>query len=205
VRRLSIATLAALLLLGCTATGTKNVAGDYQPAPAMGVLVASVSAGGYVPGELWFQVVRAGAPDQVAASILVNDSGADPVNGRLAVVELPPGRYEVRRWVMNEGNRDAYSSRRPLGHHFDIRAGKATYIGHVRVDIQRSAGRGLPFRITVDDRSARDLPQLRTSHPRIPADSVTVAIAEAGVEPRPEAAAPGGTRLEDLQGLLPRR
>ena len=95
-----------VLLAGCAGSGVKNVESDHKLAAGNGLLVVSVTASGFVPGTLWYQVVRPGA---APVSIPVNDSSfgldwsgasAEVKNagsGRLAVVELPQGDYEMRR------------------------------------------------------------------------------------------------------------
>lgn len=207
--------MAAACLAGCAASGTPNVEGDYSPIAGKGLFVASVAASGYLPGELWMQIVPSGDTSTTAASILVNQEahgdGAFPQNaalsgyaGRLAVVELAPGYYEVRRWVMNERNTATYVSRHPFGYRFTIESGKATYVGSIHLDIQKSAGRSLPYRITLNDRSARDLERLRASYPRLPAEAVVVAPADRAPRERAPSYAPPGVGMDELEDLMPR-
>jgi hypothetical protein len=177
-----------------------------------------VTASGYNPGTLWVQVVRASAATDTVASIPVNDPAygldwqvGDPAvtnagEGRVAVVELAPGDYELRRWVINVGNRAAYSSRRPLGYRFNIVAGKATYLGNVHVDIQRSAAESLPFATTLEDRRERDLPIVQRKYSGVRAEHMVFAGESAERERASPTAArreAGPTRIDDLQGLLP--
>jgi hypothetical protein len=208
---------AAALGTGCASLGTPNVDAGYRPAHN-GLLVAAVSASGYLPGTLWFQVVPQGATAP-AASIPVNDAayGIDwPAGdseiphgglGRLAVVELPPGAYELRRWVINVSNAAAYTSNRPFGLRFTIAPGKATYLGSVHVDIQRGAStQRLPFAVRHDERRDRDLPLLYRKNPGINAAMVIFAgEAEPEGARRVSAQPRGPARLEDLRDLLPQR
>lgn len=205
------------MLAGCASLGTANVDPSYRPG-ANGLLVASVTASGYNPGTLWYQVVRTNAVTRTVASIPVNDEAygmdwraGDPSvpqagAGRLAVLELAPGEYELRRWVINVGNQAAYSSTRPMGYRFAVEPGKATYLGNVHVDIQRSASAGSgPYAATLEDQRARDLPILYRKFPGVSAQQVLFAKQGAAPEPlgrRP--AGPGSTRMDDLQGLLPK-
>jgi hypothetical protein len=214
--RPGITGLVAVLIAGCAAIGTPNVDRDYRPG-ANGLLVVSLTASGYNPGTLWFQVVRAGSTTQAVASIPVNDEayGLDWLpgdlatenggSGRVAVVELAPGEYELRRWVINVSNQAAFSSTRAFGYRFTIVPGKATYLGSVHVDIQRGASPArLPFEISLQDRRERDLPIVHRKYSAVRPDQVL--FPEAAREPvaeRPVERAP--TRLDDLQGLLPGR
>ena len=197
--------------------GTSNVDPAYRPG-ANGLLVASLTASGYNPGTLWVQVVRASASTETVASIPVNDpaygldwQAGDPAvtnggAGRVAVVELAPGEYELRRWVINIGNSAAYSSRRPLAYRFNIVAGKATYVGNLHVDVQRSAAESLPLATTLEDRRERDLPIVRRKYSGVRAEHMLFA----GESAERERASPTATRreraptrIDDLQGLLP--
>ncbi len=206
-----------MLIGGCASVGTSNVDPAYRPG-ANGLLVASVTTSGYNPGTLWVQVVRASAATETVASIPVNDPAygldwrvGDPAvtnggEGRIAVVELAPGEYELRRWVINVDNRAAYSSRRALGYRFNIVAGKASYVGNLHVDIQRSAAESLPFATTLEDKRERDLPIVQGRYSGVRAEHMVFAGESAQEErPAPTAArrGPAATRIDDLQGLLP--
>ena len=206
-----------MLAPGCASLGTPNVEPGYAPA-RNGLLVAAVSASGHLPGTLWFQVVRQGAT-QPAASIPVNDPayGIDwPAGdaeipraglGRLAVIELAPGDYELRRWVINVSNVAAYVSNRPFGLRFTVAPGRATYLGSVHVDIQVGAStQRLPYALERDDRRSRDLPLLYRKHPGVTPAMVAFADDMQREAARPMSAARREpTRLDDLQDLLPRR
>ena len=216
-RRSWILSLVALLA-GCAGSGVANIEGSHRPAEGNGVLVVSVTASGYLPGSLWYQVVRSSNISAKPVSIPVNDdsfgvdwrSGSSEVKnggtGRLAVIELPQGDYELRRWVINSGNRAAYISRKPFGYRFTIQPGKTTYIGNVHVDIQHSASSSLPYAISLEDKRERDLLLLRRKYSGIRQDSVTVAIAdEAAAEQRTQdrPGARSTRRIDDLKDLLP--
>lgn len=215
-----IASVAACLLASsCASLGTANVDPGYRPGAA-GVLVASVSASGFTPGKLWYQVVRARAVTETVASIPVNDpahgldwqSGdAEVPNGgigRIAVIELSPGEYELRRWVMGRSTHGSFSSRRPFGYRFVIEAGKVTYVGSVHVDLQRTADADtLPYRISLDDRRERDLAIVRRKYPGLGTTPVSFAdgVAPRGqIDPEP-AQSPVRTPIDDLHNLLPNK
>lgn len=214
VRSALVTVTATILLAACGSIGTANVAPGYTPGPN-GLLLVSLSASGYLPGTLWMQVVPASDVARVAASIPVNDAAygidwpaGDPAVangglGRLAAIELSPGEYELRRWVINVGNSEAYTSRRPLGYRFRIEAGKATYLGGVHLDIQRSAARSLPAQVRLEDRRERDLALLRQRYPGV-RDAQLVFAADAGRREAPETRRSSlPARMDDLKGLLP--
>jgi hypothetical protein len=208
-----LASIVGVAAIGaCASIGTANVDSGWRPG-ANGLLVASVTSSGYNPGTLWFQVVRSHAPTEVVASIPVNDSAygadwlaGDPAvlkggSGRLAVIELAPGDYEMRRWVINVSNRAAYTSTRSFGYRFTISPGKATYLGNVHVDIQRGPTSALPFAVSLEDRRERDLPIFHRKYSAVRAEDVRFpGEPVARDRERPS----GPTRLDDLQGLLPR-
>jgi hypothetical protein len=211
--------MVATQLAGCGSIGTANVDPSYQPG-ANGLLVASLTRSGYDPGTLWIQVVSAGEVAQTVASIPVNDpsygldwGASDPGGvgtvGRVAVVELNPGEYELRRWVVNTPNRQAFTSVRPLGYRFTIEAGKATYVGNLHLDLQRSASEHrIPFAARLEDQRDRDLAILHRKYRGIRPGQVVFAVKGARNAPlagSPRTAEPAPTRLDDLQQLLPSR
>jgi hypothetical protein len=179
VRNAALALAGAFLMSGCAATGTANVDPGYRP-ERNGVLVASVTASGYLPGALLLHVVRRDAPSFHVASIPVNDSAfgidwpdGDPAvrngsRGRLAVIELPPGEYQLRGLAINRPSAPPYEAKNAPGYDFSIAAGKATYLGGVHVDVQPSAAlRKLPLATSLEDRRERDLPLLHRRYPGV--------------------------------------
>jgi hypothetical protein len=205
-----------MLLAACAPLGTGNVDPAYRLG-ANGVLVASVTASGYNPGTLLYQVVRTNAPTHTVVTIPVNDEAqgldwqlGDPLvrysgYGRLAVVELPPGEYEFRRAFIHVSAEESYASNRAVGYRFTILPGRATYLGNVHVDIERvSASRMLPA-YTLTDQRSRDLPVLYRKYAAFKPDSVIFPDElerDAALKRRQD---DGPTKLEDLHRLLPRK
>jgi hypothetical protein len=212
----------AILAAGCASGGTANVDAAHRPT-ASGVLVVSATASGPMPGTLWYQIVRAHAVTQNVASIAVNDRAqgldwepGDPEvpnggTGRVAVIELAPGEYELRRWVMNGGARGgAFSSRRPFGYRFVIEPGKVTYVGNVHVDLQRTANVDtVPYRMSVNDQRERDLAIVRRKHPAVAGSPIVFAGAAQGrrddIFEEERGGDPVRTSIDDLNSLLPRK
>ena len=210
-----IACIAMLSLGGCVTT-TRNVGTDYRLSDK-GLLVASVTAAGYNPGTLILQVVRTAEPGRVVVAIPVNDEvqgldwrlgDAEVINdglGRLAVVELEPGNYELRRGHIHVSETESYTQVRPMGYRFTIQRGKATYLGNVHVDLELSPAKRLLAWHRLTDRRKRDLPILHRKHPGIRAEELVIAADaeyEAAIN-RPRDISP--TKLEDLQGVMPSR
>lgn len=207
---------ALALLLGACAIATTNVDPNYRPRDK-GVLVASLTASGYNPGTLLYQVVRSNAPTQLVATIPVNDEAqeldwklGDPQvrfggYGRLAVVELPPGDYEFRRGFIQVSAQETYSSKAAVGYRFTIVPGKATYLGNVHVDIERISAERLAPAYTLADLRSRDLPILYRKYASFKPDVMLFpdeVEREAALKGRQDA---GPTKLEDLERLLPRK
>jgi hypothetical protein len=215
VRNAVVAVAAALLAAGCAAVVTSNVPPSYRPGDN-GLLVVSLSASGYSPGTLWLQVAPAAALQQTAALIPVNDpahgldwirSDAVPPGavGRLAVLELAPGAYQLRDWIIRIGSRQTLTSVRPLGYRFAIEPGKATYLGSLHVDLKSTVTvSAVAFEVQLEDRRGRDLPLLHARYPGVRAEQVVVALPASEPMARVPEEAQGLTRIEDLRDLLPK-
>jgi hypothetical protein len=206
----------ALVLAACAPLGTTNVDPGYRPG-AKGVLVTSVTASGYNPGTLLYQVVRSDAPTQTVATIPLNDEAqgldwklGDPQvrhsgYGRLAVMELPPGDYEFRRTFIHVSAEESYASKGAVGYRFTILPGKATYLGNVHVDIERVSVSRMQPAYTLTDRRSRDLPILHRKYAALTPELVIFPdeLEREAVLQRRQGDGP--TKLEDLQRLLPRK
>jgi hypothetical protein len=205
--------LACAGLASCQVTGTANAERNLDlSAKSTGVAVVSVTVSGYLPGTHWYQIVDLKSPQQPPISVPTNaDSfgldwnpgslGDKNFTGRLAVIELAPGDYEIRRWVMMVGNSATYASRRPFGYRFSIAAGEIVYLGNVHTDIQRSASASaLPYASTVTDRQERDLPLFQQKYPVAKSRNVKIAVSTSG-ESR-DSGAPA-LNINSLRDLLP--
>lgn len=216
VRNVILAVAAAVLAAGCM-SGARNADPGYRPG-SNGLLVASLTASGHSPpGRLSYLVVRAEQPAQTVAAIPLNDEalaldwqlGDYAVHnngyGRLAVVELPPGHYELRRGFIYVSAQEAYASARVLGYRFEILPGKATYLGNVHVDIEISAARRIHADTSLRDRRSRDLPLLhrkyagvRPEHLVFPGEVDREKLLQRTADEAP-------LKLEDLERLLPQK
>ena len=201
----------ALALGGCQTMGTPNAERTVDVSKkAGGLAVVSVTVSGYTPGTHWYQIVDLRNSQQPPVSIATNaesfgldwtaSQGSEKtIVGRLAVVELAPGDYEIRRWVMRAGNGAMYASRRPFGYRFTIAAGEVVYLGNVHTDIQQSASASaLPYASSVSDKQARDLPLLQQKYPAIRAGTIKIAVSPEG-----ESRDSGARSMDGLRDLLP--
>jgi hypothetical protein len=185
-----LAASAAMVLAasGCVTTGTANVESAFDPAKrATGLVAMSLTVSGYVPGTHWYQIVDSNNP-QTPISIPTNaesfgldwssvDRNGKNAVGRLAVIELPPGSYEVRRWIMNVGNVARFSSKRPIGYRFEVVAGETVYVGNVHTDIQRTASpNSVPYLTEVSNEQTRDLPILLSKYTRLRKEDVRIRV-----------------------------
>lgn len=151
--------LIALLLSGCAAG---NVSSDYSPAKRLGkgALVMSMT---YTPDAPTFTLLYRPVGTNGVEAFLSNtvphpEDWKNPA-GRLVVSELPAGNYEIFRYVGGW-----YESKKPFSIPFTVVEGKAVYIGNIHVDEMRTAG---TFRISVTDRSDRDIPFLRARYKNV--------------------------------------
>jgi hypothetical protein len=158
----------AVLLAGCAHL---NLEPEYTLAnkPGKGVLVMSMT---YTPDSPTFTLVYrpVGTTDRDA---LVSNTIPHPEDwknpaGRLVVIELPAGQYEIFQWAGN-----ALESRRPFSVPFTVSTGKATYIGNVHVEVRRERG---TFQVTVTDNSDRDLPLFHGRYKNMKSTDVVTSI-----------------------------
>jgi hypothetical protein len=141
--------LVAVLLGGCAPL---NINLDYSLAnkPGKGVVVMSMT---YTPDAptfgLNFRPLGGKEPDAIMSNTLPHPEDWKNPAGRLVVLELPVGKYEIFEWFGNW-----LESKRPFSVPFTVVEGRATYIGNVRVDVLRELG---TFRVSVTDKSDRDI------------------------------------------------
>lgn len=217
IRNAVLAVALATAAAGCAHTGTPNIDAASPNPGDKGLLVASLTASGYNPGTLSFQVVPVGEPGRTVAMIPVNDQAfgidwphGDPAvpnggSGRLAVIELPPGEYELRRGIIEVSMQERYSSVRRYGYRFTIASGKATYFGNVHVELERSPAGQLLAHTNVLDRRRRDVPLLLKKYASLKPEQIVYlddlehqAVLERSGESTP-------AKLDDLERLLPRK
>ena len=126
------------------------------------------------------------------------ERGPTPKNqpiGRLVVMELPPGDYEISNWLgqspMDGFYGDGYDIRsEPISLKFRVLPGEITYGGRVQLvlpDEVNYLANLVPstYRIETSDMQASDLTLLREKYPRVSADTVQVRLIESADTGRP--------------------
>lgn len=95
--------------------------------------------------------------------------------GRVAVIRLSPGDYEVHAWQLRESSlygETEYRPAREFTYRFSIKPGEATYIGRLNLHL----GQGNTQRMTIKDRQAEDMNLLGRKHHGLLAGTVTAAV-----------------------------
>lgn len=95
--------------------------------------------------------------------------------GRLVVVRLPPGEYELYSWRVREPNRygeTEYAPPHNFNYRFSIKPGEATYIGRLNLYLgERNA-----VHMSVEDRRQEDLKVFGLKHPALVTGQITSEI-----------------------------
>jgi hypothetical protein len=78
--------------------------------------------------------------------------------GGTFAVSVAPGQYTLQRWNIMQGQR-IYAAKHPLDLTFNVAPGQVTYLGSLHFDADGE--------VTLEDRSERDLPILRSRLPAI--------------------------------------
>ncbi len=95
--------------------------------------------------------------------------------GRLAVIRLSPGDYEIHTWQVREPSpygETEYRPARELAYRFSIKPGEATYIGRLNLHLSQ----GNTERLAIEDRQAEDMNLLGRKYPGLRAAKITVSV-----------------------------
>ena len=95
--------------------------------------------------------------------------------GRVAILRLTPGEYEIHTWRLREpvtGGTAEYAPPRDFSYRFNIKAGEAVYLG--RLDL-RFDGHNIQ-RLALEDRRAEDIALVGRKHPALSADKIVSAV-----------------------------
>ncbi len=89
-----------------------------------------------------------------------------PAKGRLVVMELNAGEYEIHHWTgLQTQSAETFSIP------FTVQDARATYIGNVHLEVS-----GSRFGIGVQDRTRRDVPLFLSRHPQVPREHLDVRL-----------------------------
>lgn len=166
VRVGSVATATAIALAGCA----NNIPDDHRAAAtATGIAAGSITYTGALGARgLALKNDETGQVThvRVGTSNTLNpfarpevDDRLGQVGGTFAVV-LAPGRYTVGPWQIRQGP-GTLTSMQPVGLPFIVETGKVTYLGSFHFEDTARIGLGTrDAEVTLEDKSARDLPVL---------------------------------------------
>ena len=166
--------LCTALLAGTGACAKLNVGSGYRadPASGKGLAVFSFTANDRVSNfYLQYHAMGGGKPRGDITLWTVQDplDWRDP-RGRLVVIELPAGEYELYN-VAGMGLQ--FSASEPFSAPFTIEPGRVKYLGNVHVVIGTTL---TAFSVGVTERAAQDLGTFFERYPRLSPDDVDVAI-----------------------------
>ncbi|MCW3478659.1 hypothetical protein OL229_03630 [Neisseriaceae bacterium JH1-16] len=139
--------IAVMLLAGCT-TMVKQLNGSLTPPPGQAYAIVSLTGRAFIPDTATMQASWSGLDNGssgIVYSSFVTDTvfgeqGMAPVEGRLALLRLAPGRYQIgdvwARWSDDTG----FMSYQWVRHFridapFEVKAGETVYLGNIWVDM----------------------------------------------------------------------
>lgn len=166
--------LCIALLAGAGACAKLNVGGNYtvDAASGQGLAVFSFTTNDRVNNfYLQYHAMGGGKPrNDITLWTVHNPLDWHDPRGRLVVIELPAGEYELYN-VIGTGRR--FEGTDPFSIPFTIEAGRVKYLGNVNVVIDNSlAG----FWVGVNDRADLDLRTFFERYPRLSPGDVDVAV-----------------------------
>jgi len=149
--RLFAACALAALLAGC-ATTADQLRGSMQPAAGQGYAVLAMTVKTYSPENASATLYWHGLDNNLAGTLradfaldtIFGAEGSPSADGKLQLLALPPGRYQldraVARWHSDTGADDyAIKAPRivslPLNLPFSVPAGHSVYLGDIRFNL----------------------------------------------------------------------
>lgn len=146
MRRLLLLCVIALLA-GCT-TMADQLHGSLKPPPGQGYAIFSMTVRTFSPDSASANLNWRGLDNGQRGSVSVSfntdtvfgEEGMSPVEGKLQLLALPPGRYQLVEAYGHWG--DGYEwwpyhriARFVLNAPFEVRAGETVYLGEVRLNL----------------------------------------------------------------------
>jgi hypothetical protein len=144
-------------------------------------------------------------------SVASNPSGESPdwrqegkdaaaqYTGRLVVITLPPGEYELRRHMVVPTRGAPFYTLRNMRYSFAVKPGSWVYLGNIHANFRREQANAYLVRTYIADERFRDLPLLQSRYTNIAEKHVIVDLREVG-----EIDSRFGPTMDDLGGLLPK-
>jgi hypothetical protein len=196
--------LGIAIVAGLAACSVNEIAPDtgLEPPPGEGTVVMALTRSGDVNSSIWLLMHKPGG--RLPVQVLLDDwyrprdwkqltapsrfnemsyAALDKPIGRLAVLRLPAGEYEIYQWkgdtlawpragTMYTVQSDTFSVR------FTVRPDAVTYLGALQLVLPETIYRGQlhgDFQIRFGDSSERDLTLLKTKYPAASATQVAMA------------------------------
>jgi len=136
-----------MLLAGCT-TMAKQLNGSLTPPPGQAYAIVSLTGRAFIPDTATMQAswngIDNGSSGIVYSSFVTDtvfgEEGMAPVEGRLALLRLAPGRYQIgdvwARWSDDTGFMGYQQARHfRVDAPFEVKAGETVYLGNIWVDM----------------------------------------------------------------------
>ncbi|WP_075187549.1 hypothetical protein [Teredinibacter haidensis] len=170
--------IVGLIVLSLTAcvSPTANISKSYSldSNSQNGLLVGSVKYRGLLSGyRIYFRGIdneQSGYFEAGVGIMLIPippSSDFKYTKGNLQVAELPAGKYEISRWGVKSGY-VSLSQTQPFAINFEIKPGKATYIGSFIFTVTSSIGLTVTgVKVDFEEKYSQDIAVLREKYPNL--------------------------------------
>ena len=192
-KNLTLASLAVLMLAGCTSMAPDAARGArFQPDGDTGILAGSVSsenADNFFTQDTNLYFTSVTDPKALSAHITVNDhckheepDFTQPC-GKVFAIILKPGQYKLSRWYVSAQDGDVLIGPQQWeGPTVTVQPGKVVYVGNIHIvydnDIPGAGLDGWRAWPHVTDQHERDISVLLKKVPSVEAGDVTTAVLE---------------------------
>jgi len=139
--------IAVVLLAGCT-TMSKQLNGSLTPPPGQAYAIVSLTGRAFIPDTATMQATWNGLDNGASGSVYASfatdtvfgEQGMSPVEGKLALLTLAPGRYKIGgvwAWWYDDDGFLAYRWAKyfRIDAPFEVKAGETVYLGNIWVDM----------------------------------------------------------------------
>jgi len=162
------------LLSGCS-LGIENIQKGYALNSTEGVVVLSLTSSGECGWALFVDIQRTDKPNKHTINMQntfedrdwKRKSGECPsekndYSGTLAILALPPGKYEIFQ-ITGLSNHHTFYSKNDFSVPFDVSENAVTYLGNAHFFIEQYT-----YILDIFDNQDRDLSLFKRQHPQIP-------------------------------------
>ncbi|MDN0075392.1 hypothetical protein QU481_10865 [Crenobacter sp. SG2303] len=167
--RHTLLSTAALLLVAGFSNANPSIQGSLTPPPGQGYAIVSLTARAIVPdnGTLevhWYGLDNGSsgiARANFVTDTLYSDQGMAPTEGKVILLTLAPGRYQISdawtRWGEDTGDSTTHVKHYGVNAPFEVKAGETVYLGNIMADLSF-----LP-ELQLRDEQQRDLDHIRNT------------------------------------------